>query len=84
LNDDGLTVLLSHYRTQETGIAFGETKACVTGETFNGIPFEGCDSVRTVPPGESNVGSGSSAALTTDCRLRLRGFLEELRPRYRK
>jgi hypothetical protein len=59
VNDDGLTDLLSHYRTEETGIASGDTDECVTGETLGGIPFEGCDNISTQPP----CGNGFAAAL---------------------
>ena len=49
VNGDGLTDLLFHYRTQETGIAFGDTEACVMGKLLDGTPFDACDTVSTVP-----------------------------------
>jgi hypothetical protein len=49
IDADGVTDLLGHYRTAKTGIALGDTKVCVTGETFDGRMFEGCDAIRTVP-----------------------------------
>jgi len=59
VDGDGDLDLLLHFRTQETGIALGDTKACVTGETLDGTPFEGCDNVSTQPP----CGNGYAAAL---------------------
>jgi len=48
VNVDGFTDLVSHYPTQETGLQVGDTEACITGETLDGIPIEGCDAVRIV------------------------------------
>ena len=48
VNDDGIPDLVSHYKTQDTGLAVGDTEACVTGMTTGGQPFEGCDSVNIV------------------------------------
>jgi hypothetical protein len=59
VNADGFTDLMSHYRTQETGITMGDTEACVTGETLDGIPFEGCDNISTMVP----CGNGYAVAL---------------------
>jgi hypothetical protein len=50
VDGDGDLDLLFHFRTRETGIAPGDTEACLTGQTYDGVPIMGCDSVRTVPP----------------------------------
>jgi len=47
VNLDGFTDLVSHYKQKETGIAKGDTEACLTGETTGGTPIEGCDSIKT-------------------------------------
>jgi hypothetical protein len=62
VNEDGLLDLLSHYSTQETGIAMGDEEACLTGETLDGIPLEGCDAIATQTPGKG-CGFGAELAL---------------------
>jgi len=49
VNGDGFNDLVTHYRTQETGIAFGDERACITGETNGGSGLFGCDAINTVP-----------------------------------
>lgn len=51
LDGDGFVDLLARFRSRETGIARGEGEACLSGETTEGVAFEGCDAVRTVPRG---------------------------------
>jgi len=46
---DGDLDLVLHFRAQKTGIAPGDTEACVTGQTYDGVRIEACDLVRTVP-----------------------------------
>ena len=48
VNGDGFMDLVSHYPTQDTGLALGDTDACVTGSTTGGQAFQGCDSVNIV------------------------------------
>ncbi|MDX1775704.1 MAG: hypothetical protein R3297_03925, partial [Desulfobulbales bacterium] len=46
INDDGFMDLLSHYRCSETGIAAGDTEACLTGATMGIDPESNCFEIR--------------------------------------
>jgi len=48
VDNDGDMDLVFHFRTQETGIQCGDTEAILTGETWDGTPISGTDSVTTV------------------------------------
>jgi len=48
VDGDGDIDLLLHFRIGETGIAAGDTEACLTGSTFAGQDVFGCDAIRIV------------------------------------
>jgi hypothetical protein len=48
-NRDGFTDLLAHFDIDETGVAAGDTQACLTG-AIDGALFEGCASVEAFTP----------------------------------
>jgi hypothetical protein len=60
VDGDGLTDLLTHFATAETGIAPGDVEACVTGELFDGTRIEGCDVIAVQFP---SCGIGIELAL---------------------
>ena len=49
VNEDGFLDLVAHFSTPDTGIAPGDTEACIAGQSLDTIVIIGCDSVRTVP-----------------------------------
>ena len=56
---DGHADLVSSYPLRDTGIALGDTEACVEGQRRTGLDFRGCDVIKTVP----RCGSGAETAL---------------------
>ncbi len=50
VDGDGDLDLVLHFAVSQTGIAPGDTQACLTGKTTSGLNIIGCDAIRTVPP----------------------------------
>ena len=48
VNGDGQLDLVLHFRTQDSGIQCGDTSVSITGQTLDGIPIQGSDSITTV------------------------------------
>ncbi len=48
VNDDGLLDIVCHFNTQDTGFQAGDTEGILRGQTLDGEPIEGRDSVRIV------------------------------------
>jgi len=46
VNDDGLLDLVCHFKTKLTGFQIGDTVGTLKGQTVNGVPIEGQDTVR--------------------------------------
>ena len=47
VDGDGDIDLLFHFKTQETGILSGDTQACISGKTYEGLDIQGCDNITT-------------------------------------
>jgi len=50
LDGDGVPDLVLHFAVPETGIAKGDTEACLIGALQKRLPFEGCDKIATQTP----------------------------------
>ena len=58
VDDDGDTDLVFHFRLGDTGLTCDSTETTLMGETFDGTPFSGVDSVRMVPAGPKVIKVG--------------------------
>jgi hypothetical protein len=48
VDGDGVPDMILHFNTQDTGLWCGDTSAFLTGETFDGQPIVGSDSIKIV------------------------------------
>jgi hypothetical protein len=49
VNRDRRLDLVTSFQMRDLGLDHGDTEICISGSTFDGPSFEGCDSVQTVP-----------------------------------
>ncbi len=61
-DDDGDLDMVLHFRTQQTGIACGDTEAALTGETVGGQQIEGSDTIQTLGCSAGKTLAGAEAA----------------------
>ena len=59
VNADGFPDLVSHFRTQQTGIQLSDGEACLSFDTLAGVAYQGCDLVNAFP----RCGLGAELAL---------------------
>ena len=48
VDGDGDLDMVLHFRQRNTGIQCGDVEACLTGQSIDGTPIEGCDAIRTL------------------------------------
>lgn len=47
VDGDGDVDLLFHFKIGETGLSCGDKELCISGETYAGLPIQGCDAIDT-------------------------------------
>jgi hypothetical protein len=52
VDNDGDLDMVLHFKTQETGIQYGDTEACLMGKTIDGKIIDACDTIVTVGKGK--------------------------------
>lgn len=62
VNGDGYADLMLHFRTQDSGIAAGDTEATLKGALIDGTPIAGADVVRTVGKAGKPIGASAPAS----------------------
>ncbi|MGD2086187.1 MAG: VCBS repeat-containing protein [Candidatus Aminicenantes bacterium] len=48
VDNDGDLDMVLHFKTQETGIQYGDTEVCLRGNTCDGKSIQACDTIKTV------------------------------------